>query len=125
MARIMVIDEDRAFLDLMSALLDDEGQKIETADERLATVDRVRAASPDLIVLDVQGHGSPSRDLLVALKDDADTHSIPVIACAAIPSEVVDLDGWLRTHGVKVLPKPFDIDTFASLAKQMLNQRCA
>jgi CheY-like chemotaxis protein len=121
----MVIDEDRAFLDLMTALLDDEDRKIETADERLATVDRVRELSPDLIVLDVQGRGSPSRNLLLALKDDADTHRIPVIACAAIPSEVVDLDGWLRTHDVRVLPKPFDIDAMALLAEQMLDRRCA
>jgi CheY-like chemotaxis protein len=121
----MVVDEDRAFLDLMRELLGDENRRVETADERLVTVDRVREVSPDLLVLDLQGHDTPSRALLLALKDDADTHAIPVIACTAIPSEVVDLEGWLQRHGVSLLSKPFDIDVMALLAEQMLDQRCA
>jgi DNA-binding response OmpR family regulator len=125
MARIMVIDEDRAFLDLMMALLDDQEREIETADERFVTVEQIREVSPDLVVLDLRGHDMASRNLLLALKDDASTESIPVIACTAVPSEMTDLDAWLRRHGVTVLPKPFDIDAMASLATQMLDRKCA
>ena len=121
----MVIDEDRAFLELMSVVLDSTDREIETTEEHLATVDAVRDISPDLVILDLRSHGRESFDLLFALKDDAATKPIPVIACAAIPAEVTELQDWLRQHRVTLLPKPFDIEALTHLADQALARRCA
>ncbi|MCA9880274.1 MAG: response regulator, partial [Thermomicrobiales bacterium] len=111
---IFVINDTVAILELFRTLLEDEGFQVTTdgfSVELLEMLDRVKAAQPDLIVLDFiildEGKGW---QFLQLLKMDRATKTIPVIACTAAARLVEELQMHLDTMGVAVVLKPFDID---------------
>src|SRR5690242_12118645 len=84
-ARLVVIDDDLTFLDLMRELLEvSEGYEVDTYTQWRDAHTFVRARAPDLVLLDlvIQGeeHGWQVLDELSA---DPATRAIPVIVCSA------------------------------------------
>jgi DNA-binding response OmpR family regulator len=51
---VLVIDDDRDLLDLVSFALEDEGYKVETAANGREGLEKVRREMPDLILLDMK-----------------------------------------------------------------------
>jgi len=111
---IFVINDTVAILELFRSILEDEGYQVSTdgfSIELVEMLQRVKAASPDLIILDFiildEGKGW---QFLQLLKMDRATKEIPVIACTAAAKLVEELQMHLDAMGVVVVLKPFDID---------------
>ncbi|MGH2557918.1 MAG: hypothetical protein ACRDJH_02555 [Thermomicrobiales bacterium] len=74
-------------------------------------MERVRAAKPDLLLLDSLVGGEPlGWQLLQMLKMDRAATAIPIIVCTAAVRTVRELHAHLVTMDVEVVLKPFDID---------------
>ncbi len=111
---IVVIDDTPQLLDLFVELLGDAGYRV-TPDRFTVEADRllsdVKAAKPDLIVLDhIIGNEGQGWQFLQLLKMDRETRDIPVIICTAAVRQVEELQPHLDEMGVAVVLKPFDID---------------
>lgn len=120
-ARIAVIDDDADFRQFMSDALGDCGWEVMPCAEALAAYDLLRAATPDLIVLDlrIDGHFA-GWDILTFLQLHPTLHRVPVILCTAAVDEAQRRADWLRDHGVTVLTKPFDLDDLYGLINHHL-----
>src|SRR5947209_7500995 len=108
-ARILVVDDDDGFRALMRELLADEGYAVELCSDWRQAHARARTVRPDAIVLDVWLGGGPRGwDVLDALRADATTAEIPVLACSAgVAGELAD---QAAAHRVPVLAKPFELE---------------
>ncbi|HUY77263.1 MAG TPA: hypothetical protein VMV29_10860 [Ktedonobacterales bacterium] len=52
------------------------------------------------------------------------TAMIPVVICTAAIREVLDIEGYLQAHGVRLVAKPFDIDVLLETVRlALLEQR--
>lgn len=116
--RIMVINDTPEILDLFRELLEPEGYEVilySYAPFELAEIERLQ---PDLIVLDfIIGQANAGWQLLQMLKMQRATSSIPVVICTAQTHFVRQIEGYLATHDIRVVPKPFDIDELLTTIK--------
>ncbi len=108
---IAVANDDTDFLTLMSDLLTDEGYRVSIHRVAKNAFAELKAAQPDLIVLDIHMETPEAGwTLLELLTLDPTLVATPVLVCSA---DVVALRAKaenLRAHGCDALEKPFDLD---------------
>ena len=124
-ARIVLINDDTAFLDLMHDLLESiEGYEVLICKEGDQTHQFVKDSSPDLGLLDIRIGGEETGwTVLELLTLDPATRPIPVIVCSAAIRDLQDHEPLLRRYGVAVLPKPFDLDALLDKVRGALAER--
>jgi response regulator RpfG family c-di-GMP phosphodiesterase len=77
--RILLVDDDPALRTLLRTTFEVADVEVIEADGADAARRRIRAARPDVIVLDVNMPGTTGLELCVELKADPRTHDIPII----------------------------------------------
>jgi len=116
MARILVIEDNPTNLELMSYLLTAWGHEVLTATDGAAGLAAVRAQRPDLVVCDIQMPGMDGYAVARALKADAATATLPLIAVTAY-AMLGDQEKALQAGFDAHFPKPIEPTAFmASIA---------
>jgi DNA-binding NtrC family response regulator len=121
-ARIAVINDDNTFLDLMRDLLEvDENYEVLICREWDHVYEFVKTEQPDLVIQDVriggEEHGWTIINLLTL---DPATRPIPMIVCSAAIQSLHEHQEQLSQYGIRVLPKPFDLDTLLRTIEETL-----
>src|SRR5438874_9918948 len=121
-ARIAVINDDTAFLDLMRELLEEEGNyDVLICREWDTAYHFVKQAQPDLVILDIRVGGEEHGwTILNLLTLDPATNAIPTIVCSAAIQSLHDHQDMLSKLGIRALPKPFDLDTLLATIDDVL-----
>ena len=78
-ARILIIDDDIGFRDLLRIHLSAAGYQVQVAEDGVTGGRALLAQTPDLIVTDLNMPFLDGFELLSLLRSDAETASIPVI----------------------------------------------
>jgi DNA-binding response OmpR family regulator len=118
---IAAIDADTATLDLYEQLFADAGYDTLLCPDPRSAYERVRAAAPDAIVLNLRlSTDDAGWAVLQRLKTDARLCETPVIVCTADPRIVQRCAEDLRSLGCCLLVKPFDIDVLLALVRQVI-----
>ncbi len=121
MARIAVINDDTAFLQLMLDLLTDVGYDVTLHKEGAAAHQQVRQESPDLIVLDIRLERPDSGWMVLEMiRLDPTTKHIPVIVCSADSQQLQTKQSMLQDQGCQTLEKPFDLDKLLDLVAEQI-----
>ena len=120
--RIVVINDDTAFLDLMHELLqDEEGFDVLICREWEDAHGFVKEHRPDLVILDIRMGGEETGwTILNLLTLDPATRPIPVIVCSAAIQSLHEQQPWLDKFGICALPKPFDLDMLLEMVNRVL-----
>src|SRR5258706_2802254 len=77
--RILVVDDEPMVRDTLGQLLAEEGYIVDVAVDGADALDRVHAARPDAILLDLMMPNMNGRQFLQALRDDPTYSSVPVL----------------------------------------------
>jgi signal transduction histidine kinase len=104
--RILIVDDDRLNLRILTTILDADGYEIHPAssgEEALAIYEKI---SPDLVLLDVVMPGLNGFDTCRTLRERHGTALAPVVFITA-KSASDDVVEGLAAGGVDYLPKPF------------------
>jgi CheY-like chemotaxis protein len=78
--RILLVDDDPQILEIYSALLQEAGYEVKTAENALAAVAAIVTAAPGLILADIRMPIVGGMDLVRELKSHIDSRFIPVVA---------------------------------------------
>ena len=109
--RILVVDDDQQFAEVMHDFLTDEGYEVRVCLESDQAFALARSLSPDLVILDIRMPQLGGLGVLEHLGDDPRTRRIPVLMCSAVAAyEIPSWQEALTRRGVPVLFKPFDLD---------------
>jgi DNA-binding NarL/FixJ family response regulator len=106
-ARILIVDDEPLNVDYLEQELENLGFATDTAANGLEALDRVAAAPPDLVLLDVMMPGMDGFSALRVLKDDPETKLIPVVLMTALTS-VEDRVRGIEAGADDFLSKPVD-----------------
>ena len=110
--RILVVNDTQEILDAFHALLTDEGYEAILYSFAIMDMREIERVKPDLIILDyIFGGERTGWQMLQKLKMRRSTATIPVIVCTAATTQVREIEGYLQAQGIKLVPKPFNIDT--------------
>jgi signal transduction histidine kinase/CheY-like chemotaxis protein len=117
-ATVLVVDDDPAARDLLTANLKDSGYRLVHATSGEEALNLARTLRPDAITLDVMMPKPDGWDVLSALKADADLRDIPVI----IVTMLSDRGIGLSLGAVDVLTKPVDRARLTALINGLLRR---
>lgn len=104
MARILLIDDDNALLDMLSLSLEDAGHEVESADDGLTGLERFRAWSPEVVVSDINMPRLDGFSFCRQLRDAGE--SVPLILLTSRDSEIDEALG-LELGADDYVTKPF------------------
>jgi DNA-binding response OmpR family regulator len=123
-ATILVIDDNEELLTLYDAVLRYNGYAVSTLAEPPTTLEEIRRARPDAIILDLHFGGQQFEGwrVLQLLRNDAKLVDLPVVVCTAGEAEVRDAGEWLRRHNVWVLLKPFVVGDLERTLREALQR---
>jgi CheY-like chemotaxis protein len=122
--RVLVVDDDRGFLELAAAALAAEGFDVATAATASEAIYLAVDEPPDLILADILLPGSDGIDLLDALRAEPETRDLPIWACTALGER--DVARLLPHAGFDALvAKPVDLRRLARALAARLPTRSA
>lgn len=108
-ARILIVDDVPANLDVLSQSLEDDGYNVLVATNGEMALEVASKAAPDLILLDVMMPVMDGFETCRRLKQDAELSDIPVIFLTARAELEGILEGF-RAGGLDYISKPFQKD---------------
>ncbi|MBC7105216.1 MAG: response regulator, partial [Firmicutes bacterium] len=88
MATILVVDDEKAILELLRFNLQREGYEVLTAEDGVTAIEMARRLRPHLIILDVMLPGQDGLTVCRVLHHDPRTRDIPIIMLSARGDEV-------------------------------------
>ncbi len=120
---VLVVDDTQEILDLLRALLEDEGYRVTTS-MAVLDLDKIKALAPDAIVQDLLFEQTQvtSWKFLTLVRLDPDLARVPVVLCTAAVRTVrePEMAAQLERLGVRVVLKPFDIGDLLAVLEEAI-----
>src|SRR5688572_11771358 len=123
-ARILVIDDEPDFLDLIGQHLKGGGFEVITANDGISGLNLARRHLPDVILLDLQLPDIDGLSVCEILRKQPSTASIPVVLVTAMSGEIVRANS-VGSGADHFLPKPFDREAVCDCLHKILRARHA
>jgi len=119
--RVLVIDDEAPIRLLCRVNLEAEGMQVLEAADGPSGLERARAETPDVILLDVMMPGLDGWRVAEELLDDRSTERIPIIFLTA-RAELRDRARGIDLGGVEYVTKPFNPVELAPLVRGLLDR---
>ncbi len=121
MTRVLVIDDEAPIRLLCRVNLEAEGMQVLEAADGPSGLERARAETPDVILLDVMMPGLDGWRVAEELLDDRSTEGIPIVFLTA-RAELRDRARGIDLGGVEYVTKPFNPVELAPLVRSLLDR---
>ena len=116
MIQILVVDDERAIVEMLQTFLEEEGYQVVTAhngEEGLKHLEKVR---PAVILCDLMMPVLDGREMCRRLQSDQRYRSIPFVLMSAVKKAVNATD----CHYAALLTKPFHLDEVLSIVTKLV-----
>jgi CheY-like chemotaxis protein len=120
--RILVVEDDPTWRDLIGAALVAFGFDVTATDSVLSATQVIPQVRPSAILLDIALPFRSGAAWLAALKADARTADIPVVVVSALPEM---LSAERRALAAAVVPKPFEPRVLARVVREACERTAA
>lgn len=119
MSTILVVDDSRTEMQVITSCLQRGGLTVETANNAEEALAKISSKKPDAIVLDVVLPGRSGFEFCRDLKAEAGTSKIPVVMCSTKGSEMDKF--WGKKQGADAyITKPIDQEELLQTIKQLI-----
>jgi CheY-like chemotaxis protein len=118
--RVLIVEDNAINLELVVALLTQEGCEVLVAETADAALQLARTAQPELILMDVQLPGMTGYEATRHLKADPATAAIPVVALTAQAMRGDDARA-VEAGCAAYLTKPLDARAFGDTLRRFLS----
>ena len=117
--KILVVEDNDMNMQLVEFLLEEGGYTIvkATSGEEALALTRDSVSAPDLILMDIHLPGMDGLSVVRAMKEDARTARIPILALTAHAMRG-DKDRFLDAGCDGYISKPIDVKTFIAAIEQ-------
>jgi len=118
-AKILVIDDERDFLELMKSHLELEGYQVVSAIDGEDGINKARSENPDLVICDIKMPNKTGHEVLKELREDK-KHWIPFIMLSAL----TDFDNIRQAYDGDsdfYVAKPVQLELLSKNIKTLLN----
>jgi two-component system sensor histidine kinase ChiS len=119
---VLIVDDDRDFLDMMREILDEDGFKTHTAPDGVSALNQLFSGQRiDVILLDITMPKISGYELCRAIKSFDATRGIPVLMLTAAGQSGQISQGY-EAGAAGYLVKPFEIEVFRRTLGKLLGE---
>ena len=118
-ATVLVIDDDEQIRRLIVLLLRPLGHAVEEAASAEEGLEKMRAAPPDLVLLDMQLPGRSGHEMLTEIRADARTRLVPVVMITGAATQELKLKA-IQAGVTDFITKPFSPEELAARVRALL-----
>ena len=115
--RILIVDDEKDFREMLTLLLWKEGFETETAEDGSDFLEKVDSFSPALVILDVMMPGLKTEEILKKLKEKKSNPKIILLTVVRF-SEKKQKKLFKMSNIVDYIKKPHDLDVFLNSVKK-------
>ena len=119
MPRILAVDDEPNIVRLIQVNLERHGYQVETANNGVQALEKIRASRPDLVVSDVMMPEMDGFELLSTIKRDPALEDLPIIMLTAKTQDKNVMEGYSRGADM-YLTKPFNPAELLAFVKRIL-----
>lgn len=116
--RILVIENDREILNILSYILIDEGYQVKSVRSLDGIIDLVTSYKPDAILLDIIIPEVESSEICRTIKSTESIKHIPLIVLSTHPEIIAQIK---EICADEVISKPFDINNLTEIVGRQLS----
>jgi two-component system alkaline phosphatase synthesis response regulator PhoP len=120
--RILIVDDEPHITELLRVNLDAAGYDVASAANGREAMERIDAARPDLIIMDVMMPEMDGWELCKTIKDDPDMTGVRIIMLTARDTDRDRLIGDGIFSVDEYVTKPFDVGMLMSLCRRLLHE---
>lgn len=123
-ARISVLNDNPAFLELMSAILDDDaGYDVTLFDGENTSIAELVESRPDLVIVDLILGGASGWEIVTLTRAEPKLADVPIIICSADVTALRERSAELeRIANVHILEKPFSLDQITEIVERLIGR---
>ncbi len=119
--RVLLIEDEPNIIEAISFILSRDGWTVHTHEDGSTAIDKVRAAPPDMVILDVMLPGRSGFDILRDLRESAETADLPVMMLTA-RGQSKDRDLAERLGANHFMTKPFSNQDVRDQVRLMMGE---
>jgi len=119
--KILIIEDEETLANNLAEKLRSEGFEVDAAHDGETGLEKIRAESPDLIVLDIMLPGLDGLSICRMVRHDTKTAHIPIIMLTARGTEVDKIVG-LESGADDYIVKPFGLGEFLARVRAVLRR---
>jgi DNA-binding response OmpR family regulator len=125
--RISVVNDNADFLELMSAILDeDAGYDVSLFDGQETSVAQLADSEPDLVIVDLLLGKVSGWELVTLSRAESRLAETPIVICSADVTSLRERGPELaEVAKLHVLQKPFSIDQLTELVERLVGKSAA
>jgi len=122
MARILLVDDEPEIVYVTKIMLEKDGHEVVVARDSVECFEKLKAETPDLILMDIMLPGDDGWITCKKIKEDKKTQNIPVAMFTVRTSEdSVDMS-FDYSHADAHINKPFDREELLDTVKSLLGK---
>jgi two-component system cell cycle response regulator DivK len=118
--RILVVEDDFMNMKLTQHILEAEGYKVVTAITAREAIEQIKAAPPDLILMDVRLPDMNGMTAVKIIRENTGAKGIPILALTACAMKG-DRERILRMGCDGYISKPINVRSFTNTLRKFLN----
>ena len=117
---VLLVEDEVNIIEAISFLLSREGWQVDTHSDGATAVETIRAARPDLVVLDHMLPGKSGLDILTELRADPEFQSMPVLMLTA-RGQARDREQAEKAGVSRFMTKPFSNGEILSAVSELVS----
>jgi len=121
MKRVLILDNDSDVLDVMKEALTYEGFDVSCVESTNDIFMLIDFYKPDVLMVDYLLNGLNGGEICHQVKNNPETHDLPVIIMSAYPPRVLQLLGDYGSDDF--MPKPFDLEDLTARVKKLTDKK--
>jgi len=118
--RIMIVDDEESLLQLMEAILTNEGYQVITASDGKECLEKLKTDKPDLILLDMMMPGMSGREVCEKIRENPKTKNLKVAFLTVAKFSEAGRDVLKKMNVADYINKPFDNDDMIRRVKKIV-----
>ena len=122
--RISVVNDNADFLELMSAILDEDAvYDVTLFDGEKTAIAELVDSQPDLVIVDLVLGGASGWEIVTLTRAEPKLADVPIIICSADVTALRERTNELERIGnVHVLEKPFSLDEITAVVERLIGR---
>ena len=120
--KIMVVDDEENLLELVKAILENEGFEVITAPSGKDCLEKLKKVKPDLILMDMMMPLMTGKETTKKIRENSKTKEIKIAFLTVVRYSEAGKDVFKELNISDYITKPFDNDDLVARVKKLVGQ---